>query len=215
MNTIPGMKRRRDEEPRGLMRRNEDVATEVNRITATDSPIMQQAQTDGLKMANRRGLLNSSMAVGAAQNEVIRAALPMAQQTAGQNFQTNAQRREFRQQTGLQSNDIAARERMQERDQAFNRGAQERDLASREGMAVLDRSLQERLAQWNLDAAERQQAAGMLTSMQQVHAAQVQALMSNTAMDGTARQAQLDAMNAQNARRINLVEQMFGVRIEW
>lgn len=252
-------RRRREIHARGLMPRNEDVAKEVNKITGTDSPLMQQAQTDGLKMANRRGLMNSSMAVGAAQNEALRAALPMAQQTAGQNFQTNRQqsdqmqqrmlqendinsretmqRREFRQQTGLQGNDISARERMQgreleqqtglqandiaarqeaqRRELRFNSQAQERDLASRQDMAGLDRALQERLATWNLDAAERQQASGMLTSMQQVHAAQVQSIMANTAMDAGARQNQLNALNEQNARRINLVEQMFGVQIQW
>jgi hypothetical protein len=40
---------------------------------------MQLAQTRGLQQANQRGLLNSSMAVGAAQDSVLNAATPIAQ----------------------------------------------------------------------------------------------------------------------------------------
>lgn len=61
---------------------NELVSNQVNNIIAEDSPLMQQAKTMAKQQANARGLLNSSMAAGAAQNAVIGAALPMAQQDA-------------------------------------------------------------------------------------------------------------------------------------
>lgn len=58
------------------------VASRIAQITSENSPIMQQARTTGLQQANRRGLSNSSMAIGASQAEAIRAAAPIASQEA-------------------------------------------------------------------------------------------------------------------------------------
>lgn len=50
----------------------------VASITSQNSPLMQLAATRARQTANSRGLLNSSMAVGAAQNAVLDAATPIA-----------------------------------------------------------------------------------------------------------------------------------------
>lgn len=59
------------------------VEGRVNRISASDSPLMQLAGTRAKQAANSKGLLNTSMAVGAAQNAVLDAATPIAQADAG------------------------------------------------------------------------------------------------------------------------------------
>ena len=51
----------------------------VRSIVETDSPLMRQAATQGKQYAHRRGLLNSSLAAGAAQNSLLAHAFPMAQ----------------------------------------------------------------------------------------------------------------------------------------
>jgi hypothetical protein len=61
---------------------NQTVAGQLNNIMAADSPLMQQARTAGLDQANSRGMLNSSMAIGAAQDSVISHATPIAQSDA-------------------------------------------------------------------------------------------------------------------------------------
>ena len=56
-----------------------------NRITgllSRDNDYMRQAETRGLQQAQQRGLLSSSMAVGAVEGQRIAAALPIAQQDA-------------------------------------------------------------------------------------------------------------------------------------
>lgn len=58
------------------------VEGRVNRITSSDSPLMQLAGTRAKQQANRSGLLNSSMAVGAGQKAVIETATPIAQADA-------------------------------------------------------------------------------------------------------------------------------------
>jgi hypothetical protein len=75
--------------------------------------MMKQAQTAGYQAANRRGLGNSSMAVGAAQGEVIRAAAPIASQEAQQTYGKNLQEQQGRQQSDLVTRQLASQERQQ------------------------------------------------------------------------------------------------------
>lgn len=58
------------------------VQGQVDDIIRKDSPLMQQAATRARQTSNARGMINSSMAVGAGQEAVISAALPIAQQDA-------------------------------------------------------------------------------------------------------------------------------------
>ena len=60
------------------------VAGNVTGLLARESPYMQQATTAGMRAANRRGLANSSMAVGAAEGARIAAAMPIAAQDSAQ-----------------------------------------------------------------------------------------------------------------------------------
>lgn len=61
---------------------NQTVQQQVNDIIRMDSPLMQQAAQRAREEANARGLLNSSMAIGAGQQAVIGQALPIATQDA-------------------------------------------------------------------------------------------------------------------------------------
>lgn len=57
---------------------NQTVEGRVTGLIDSDSPLMQQARTQALQAQNGKGLLNSSMAVGAGQGAVIAAATPIA-----------------------------------------------------------------------------------------------------------------------------------------
>ncbi len=65
---------------------NQTVANQLQGIIAAESPLMQQAQTRSMQGMNERGLLNSSMAVGAGQSALYDAALPIAQADAETRF---------------------------------------------------------------------------------------------------------------------------------
>lgn len=58
------------------------AAYQLGRITSEDSPLNTQARTTADALSNRRGLLNSSIAVGSAQDAVLKNAMPLAQQDA-------------------------------------------------------------------------------------------------------------------------------------
>ena len=69
---------------------NQTVSNQISSLLNTNSPYMQQAATQGKQAAASRGLLNSSMAVGAAHGAAIERALPIAQQDAS-TFANSAQ----------------------------------------------------------------------------------------------------------------------------
>ena len=60
----------------------ETVQYQLDQILDPNSLLMQRARTEGLQYANQRGLLNSSIAAQAAQQAMIDAAIPIAQQDA-------------------------------------------------------------------------------------------------------------------------------------
>lgn len=69
---------------------DQTVEGSLNKIIAKDSPLMQQAAARAMAEKNNRGLINSSMAVGAGQDAVIGQALPIAQQDAQTRYNANA-----------------------------------------------------------------------------------------------------------------------------
>lgn len=109
------------------------VASRVAAITAGGSPLMTQARTSGMQSANRRGLGNSSMAAGAAEQAVIAAATPIASQDAQQVAQKNLLEMQNRQQTGLaQMEDTRARDLSKAELDSRTSLAQMEDLRARE-----------------------------------------------------------------------------------
>jgi len=72
-----------------LNQQTDTMAGQMGKLIDPNSPIMQRAAARANEMSNSRGLLNSSMAVGAAQGAVMDAAAPIAQNDANA-FRTTA-----------------------------------------------------------------------------------------------------------------------------
>ena len=70
--------------------KEQTVQGQIGGITRSESPLMQQAKTAGLQQAARRGLINSSLGISAAEESLYKAALPIASQDAS-TFATAAQ----------------------------------------------------------------------------------------------------------------------------
>lgn len=82
---------------------NELVQNQLNQLLSSNSQYMRNAQLRGAEMANRRGMLNSSIAAGNAQRASLEAAMPIAQADAqvyrdanAANFQSLAELRRMR-----------------------------------------------------------------------------------------------------------------------
>lgn len=146
------------------------VSKRMTGLLSKNDPYMQQATTTGKKAANRRGLLNSTMAVTAVEDSRIRAALPIASQEAGQAHQRNLQGRDIQyrdisdqRNIGAQreflGTEIASRERMQDRDIGSREGMQLADLAAAKERLGMSLSQEEKLALANISSREGMQAA--------------------------------------------------------
>lgn len=71
---------------------DDGVAGRVASITSQDSALMRQASAMGERGANRRGMVNSSMGVGAGVDAALRTAVPIASQEAQQTYGKNMQK---------------------------------------------------------------------------------------------------------------------------
>lgn len=80
---------------------NQNVDAELNRILGQDSPLLSRARAEAARLANQRGLQNSSMAAGMAFGALTDRALPMAQQNAAQNYQRTIENARLRQEAGM------------------------------------------------------------------------------------------------------------------
>lgn len=80
--------------PPSYQQEDADIVGQLNRITSRNNPYMQQARSAGLQVANKRGLLNSSMAAGASQAAALERAGPLAQANATNINARNLQRME-------------------------------------------------------------------------------------------------------------------------
>lgn len=58
------------------------ASNQLNDITKQDSPLMQRARQEGMMLAAKRGLQNSSIAAGAAEGALVDRATPLAQQNS-------------------------------------------------------------------------------------------------------------------------------------
>lgn len=143
----------------------DSVATRIAAITAGGSPLMRQAANQGLQVANRRGLGNSSIAAGASQAEVIRAAAPIASQDAQQTYGKNLQT-----QQGLQQRELQTQQGEQQRGLQVLQGEQQRGIQELQGtqaLGQLDVQGKQRLDQIGAEA-DRQRQLQELTGSQEL-----------------------------------------------
>jgi hypothetical protein len=136
---------------------DDGVEKRLTGLLAKDSAYMQQGATAGLASANKRGLLNSSMAVRAAEGARIEKALPIASQEASGILQKNLSRQGFEQSDVLQGKALASNEGIAARDIMSREKITGMDIASREGISAADRGSRETLA--------REGEAGALTRL--------------------------------------------------
>ena len=81
----------------------ETTSGQLQQLTASDSPYIQEARQRGKEYASSRGLLSSSIGAGASQREAIKAAAPIAQADAAVYSQSAISAQEANQQQALTS----------------------------------------------------------------------------------------------------------------
>jgi len=161
-------------------------------IMSQKSPLMQLAEQQGLQRAGRRGLLNSSISAGMAQAETAKAAVPLAQQNAAQQFgseqfNVEAQNRaaEFNAQAQNQADQLKA-----QIDTAVAQGNAQAENAARQQLADLETRITQQNAQMKTDVA--------MNNAKMTNDARIQTMMANADLN----KQWLTGVQAQDLQRI-------------
>lgn len=190
--------------PIAYEQRDQSTANNVLGIMKADSPLMQQAKTSGLQMANRRGLANSSMAAEASQQAVLAAATPIGSQDAAQNAANNLSDQNYRQNRDITSMGLDSQE-----------GMQAQDINYQKEQRAADRGLQERIATWNIDASDRNYASGQLSTYDQMYSQTLSNINANTNLSAAERSNQIAAARSLRDHQFDLVQQIYTVQLDW
>lgn len=161
-------------------------------IMSQKSPLMQLAEQQGYQRAGSRGLLNSSIAAGMAQAETAKAAVPLAQQNAAQQYGAE--------QFNVEAANRAAEFNAQAQNQADQLKAQ-LDTAVAQGNAQAENDARRQLAE--LETRVNQQNAQMKTDVDLNNAkmtndARIQTMMANADLN----KQWLTGVQAQDLQRI-------------
>ncbi len=125
------------------------------------------------------------------------------------------QERELASLLDRQARDIASRERLQDLSIQAQERMQALDLETRELLQRLSIDAQERIANLNIAANERNQASQLAASFENSYSNLVAAIMNNPELPASARQTALNHAARMRDSNLALVEQMYGIELEW
>lgn len=139
------------------------VSGRLTGLLSEDSPYIRQARSRAERMANRRGLQNSSIAAGAGEEAAIASALPIAQGDA----QIAAGERGLESQEFQQQRQITSAEMMQQRQIKSTEGIAKAERELRDLMQQREHRVQQLMQKQRLshDAAQRQADREMQSSI--------------------------------------------------
>lgn len=208
---------------------NELVQNQMQGLMNRGGAYMRNAAQRGLETANRRGLLNSSIASGAAERSSLEAAMPIAQADAATYGRAQTENMDALNRGLMQERDILNQQTMEGlRAASSGQNAQLQAMLAREQMALdlqrqrenlafsgeqqgLDRSQQQWLAQFGLgaDLARGQQGFGFQSALSRQGFDQDIGRMSLQDFYNT-RQGQQDAINQMTMMEYGMGVQAMG-----
>jgi hypothetical protein len=209
----------------------------LNAILSSDSPLMQGARARGMMAANRRGLLNSTMAAKAGEAAMIDAAVPLALQEGQvasteyqqgqqigheQSLQANdisnqqfMQGQQIGHEQSLQANDIELQQWLKLSDNDLQLALQNNDIASDHWIAQLDADTRTAIANLQVGASDREKIGAMVAAVQQNYTTMYTAILNNPDLPSEQRDDELVHVENVLLNGIELIEQTYGVDLVW
>lgn len=184
---------------------NQTVQGQVKNIIDANSPLMQQAETRSLQQMNGRGLINSSMAVGAGQAALYDAAMPMAASDASMYGRAaesnNTAQNQFNMADKTNSFDMA------KMDKSFEQN--KKQLEQKFGYDTALTKMQSDSAKETADIQAKYrnltQASASLTSLANNASDHIHQIMMNENLDAAGKQAAINSYNANLNKSMQLV----------
>lgn len=184
---------------------DQTVQGQVKNIIDQNSPLMQQADTRSLQNMNTRGLINSSMAVGAGQAALYDAALPIASADASTFARAGESNNNSVNQFGMA--DKSQGFEMQKLDKAFDQNNQQLHQKFGYDAALTQMQSDNAIKQQEIQAQYRNltQASASASSMINNSGDHIHQVMMNQDLDAAGKQAAIDSYNANLNKSLMLI----------
>lgn len=201
---------------------DQTVAGQVKNIIAEDSPLSQMAVARSNEDMNRRGLINTSMAVGAGQKALYESALPIATQdaatmaSAGQ-FNANSenalqsQSNTIRQQTATSNLQVAADLAKTDLDNQFKASMVNADAQTKAFLTQTEGEIKTKLANIDADYKTLIQTSATAGDIYKGTISQIGPILSDTNMDAASKTAAINGLFSRMGVAMNLVGSINGV----
>lgn len=196
----------------------DDLDTVENRLTGLinkDSDYMKLAETRALQDMNSRGILNSSLAVGAAHAAAIEAALPIAQQDSDARNKWRQQVRDYYHQKEMQNASMSHELESQTRGllAEWDINQARMDVALRQ--SEMDNIAQQIIAQLEVD--QKNYAAGMemINNNQEWMTSAWNNISTLEWLEGEERQVLLEEMFVIQQNNLETIASLTGFEINW
>lgn len=191
------------------------VAGQMTGILAKESPYMQSARESGKRYAHSRGLLNSSIAAGAAEESAIKSALPIAQQDAATFANAGLSKQDYNQKAGLVDIQAGASSQLskQEATQKMNQLKFSEAATTTRHTAELE--MNQMLQQMNLSSDEIRAIGSSVTLLGQSFSDQIAAIQADPSMSSSSKSTIINQLTNQYKANVESVARIYNVPITW
>jgi hypothetical protein len=155
------------------------VGGQVNTLLKQDSPLIQSAQADAMQTANKRGLINSSMAATAGTKAAIDSVMPIAQQDAA-TYAGFGKTNQATENQGLLVNQVAEIDQSKMANNAALTGSlNEQNFTNQISAAGFAGGIQKQIAQMQITSAQKIALANIIGSQTNTLMSNIGSLLNN------------------------------------
>ena len=190
------------------LREEETVEGRAAGIMNRQSPLMKMAETYGLQTANKRGLLDSSLAAQSAQGEIIKAAVPIAQADAG----ALQQQRQAILQGDIQEDLYGTQARYAS---DLSKQAADQDLAQVKYTTTADTNLRMKLANMDITNREKTALGDKMTALGGTLTEQIANIQRDPNLKGAAKDVAIQSVQRGHKSTVDTLASIYGVKISW
>lgn len=202
------------------------VQGQITGLLDEDSDYITRARARGNLQAQQRGLLNSSIAAGAAEASAIDAALPIAQQDAqtytNQSFknqdtqqQTELFNTDFQNQAFFREQDVANKIKVDQNTFQNAMESQQSEQDFRTQLAEMDKALQQQLAANQVSQQDRAAFADYVGDTSQQYQVQQSKIAADPGMDVEEKNRALADLQATFQSNMQVMADLYAVDISW
>ena len=216
---------------------SDSVAEKMTGLLADNSTYIQQNRAAGQRVAQARGLQNSTMAATAGEDAAIKSALPIATADANITAQKNLSFQGFNQTKGItqmqiddaqtrqridneasaarQREEIAAADRRQTQQISATQAIADQESQTKLTLQQLSGDIQKSIAGMNISANQQDKAMSAAINAASIYTQNINAIIGNKDIPAATRDAYMTNARANFDRQLGVIEQLYNIDLDW